>query len=213
MKLPRCLLYAFTLVTLMPIGLWADSVTYYLTDSNGSVIPSAASYGSITLTTNATGGIDVTIQMAPAYTIAGGGTAFAFNLGTGISSSNITISGLPTGFSSSLSGGNVNGFGFFGVLINGPPASSGVTTLTFTVSNANGGFSSVSQLIALSTSKGAPPADGYMDFAAHVVPVNGTSTGYVGANSTQVSEGSTLSLLLVTGFTSLGAILGRRRRG
>lgn len=210
MKFPRMAACALLLV-IVSAAARADSVTYYLTTSNGSISPPASSYGSITLSLNNTGGIDVVVQMAPGYTIAGGGTAFAFNLGTGFALSNISVSNLTPGFSLSSSGGNVSGFGVFGVLINGPPASSGVSTLTFTV-NTNGGFTSVGQLVALSTSNGGTPQDGYMDFAAHVVPTNGTSTGYAGANSTQVPEGSSISILLGTCLSVLGAIYVRSRK-
>lgn len=211
MALPRITVCILLFLVAVSVPASADSATYYLTVSNGNISPPASSYGSITLTLNNSGGIDVVVQMMPGYTISGGGTAFAFNLGTGLNPSNISISNLTPGFSLSSSGGNVNGFGSFDVRISGPSASSGLSTLTFTVTT-NGGFTSVGQLVALSTSKGGPPQDGYMDFAAHVIPGNSSYTGYVGANSTQVPEGSGISLLVATCLSVVGALYVRSRK-
>lgn len=211
MALPRITVCIFLFLVALSVPASADSATYDLTASNGNISPPASSYGSISLTLNNSGGIDVVVQMTPGYTISGGGTAFALNLGTGLNLSSISINNLPPGFSLSPSGGNVSGFGFFGVRINGPSASSGLSALTFTLTT-NGGFTSVGQLVALSTSKGGTPQDGYMDFAAHVIPNNSSYTGYAGANSTQVPEGSSISLLLATCLSAVGAIYLRGRK-
>ncbi len=214
MKVPRICLCLLLMLALTSVCAVADSVTYYLTVSNGSISPPASSYGSITLNTNNTGGIDFTISMNPGYTIAGGGSAFGFNLGPSLILGNLSITGLTSGFSagSSLSGSTMNGFGYFDVVINGPSASNGVSTLTFTVLNSNGGFSSVNQLVALSSSNGGPPQDGFMNFAGHVVPTSSNAqTGFAGANSTQVPEGGGLAVLLGSALSIFGAMFLRRR--
>jgi len=208
-----CLLMMLAVTSVCAV---ADSVTYYITVSNGSISPPASSYGSIALATSTQtpGGIDFTINMNPGYTIAGGGSAFGFNLGSGIILGNLSITNLTGGFSAgnSLGGGTMNGFGYFDVVINGPSASNGVSSLTFTVLNSNGGFSSVNQLVALSSSNGGTPQDGFMDFAAHVVPTGSNiQTGYAGANSTQVPEGGELSILFGSAFTVFGAMFLKRR--
>src|ERR1041385_1405633 len=131
----------------------ADTVTFNL--NRGSTLPSQ-NYGTVTLTLNGTGGIDVSISLLPGNRLVNTGfdATVAFNSTLG---GQIGVTGLP-GTYTLVNSGNpssiaMDGFGTFeyGVLFNAQGGGAGTdSSLTFTVTRT-GGFSSVFELVELST--------------------------------------------------------------
>jgi len=185
----------------------ADTVTFQL--NTGSTLPNQ-NYGSITLTTNRTGGIDVSISLLPGNRIVntGFGASVAFNSTLG---GQIGVTGLP-GTYTLVNNGNpssigMDGFGTFqyGVLFNAQGGGAGTdSVLTFTVTRV-GGFSSVFDLVALSTN---PPGSHQSAFAVDIICDScGPATGVVGTS--EVPEPTSM-LLLGSGLITLAAGLRRR---
>jgi hypothetical protein len=188
---------------------WAgtvDSITADLTYANSGLSGSpASSYGTVTLGLNGDGTISVDLAMAPGFGVAGGGNAFGFDVNG--STTGIDVSGLASGFAFSSSGGHLDGLGNYMEVITGPQASNAITDLSFVVSRT-GGFDSALDLVALATG-GSP--NGY--FAAHVIPLNGASTGYAAATSYTVTPEPETWLLLLTGLCGMAFVLRRNGRG
>jgi hypothetical protein len=166
----------------------ADTITYRLIPSNDAILPAITSgqyYGTITLTllTSGANSGDIQIDLAGAtwgtttYKV---GDAFGFNFGTGVTGVSLAT-GSASGWSCCTSGSNnLDSFGEFSAVLSGPAgSSSAVNNLTFVIALNGGSFTTVNQLIALST--GAGGAAGDVDFATHIYPfVNGTATGNTG---------------------------------
>src|ERR1041384_3310806 len=200
----------FAIVTLGAATLArADSVTLNL--NQGSTLPNQ-NYGTVTLTLNGSGGIDVSIALLPGNRIVNTGfdASVAFNSTLG---GQIGVTGLPGTYTLVNSGNpssiGMDGFGTFqyGVLFNAQGGGAGTdSTLTFTVTRV-GGFSSVNELLALSTN---PPGSLQSFFAVDIICDScGPATGVVG---TSAGADPASMLLLGPGFATLAAGLRKRFR-
>ena len=202
----------FALVTLAS-ATWTRADTITLILNTGSTLPNQH-YGTVTLTTDGSGGILVNIQLDPGNRIVntGFGASVAFNSTTG---GQIGVTGLP-GTYSLVNNGNpssiaMDGFGTFqyGVLFNAQGGGAGTdSSLTFTLTRV-GGFNNVGQLLLNSTN---PPGTLMSTFAIDIICDScGPATGVVGTNGESVPEPTSM-LLLGSGLLGLGAGIRKRLR-
>ena len=199
----------------------ADTVSFDLTISNGAILPPAASYGTVTLTLNANGSINVSVVGASGYGFFGNsGDMFGFNESVA-GDPNINIANASAGVVVApnpnvvCTGGGcqLDGFGRFEFMVGGPVASSPIGSFSFDVYEVGGSFSTVYDLVELSTGG----ASGTPHFAAHVSPINGCAagvaacTGWAGDGGSPVPEPASLALF-GSGLLTLAGMIRRRRK-
>jgi len=181
----------------------ADQVV--INTPNAGLSGTPGPYATVTYVLNGTGGIDVTVQMAPGFAAFGDGNGnngiFGFNI-VG-STAGLAVTNFSPGFlTANLGGGNMDGFGNFDVTISCCNASSAITSFSFTVTRT-GGFSSASQLFEAN--------DSGAHFAIHIAPTNGNPTGFAADSGTATPEPTSM-LLLGTGLVTVAFGLRKRRK-
>jgi hypothetical protein len=154
---------------------------------------------------NGSGGIDVTVQMAPGFAAFGDGNGnngiFGFNV-VGSTAGLAVTNFSPNFLTANLGGGNMDGFGNFDVTISCCNPSNAITSFSFTVTRT-GGFSSASQLFEAN--------DNGAHFAIHIAPTNGNPTGFAADSGTSTPEPTSM-LLLGTGLVTVAFGLRKRRK-
>ena len=191
----------------------ADQVILQM--NQGSTLPNQ-NYGTITLTLNGSGGIDVQISLLPGNRIVHTG----FNASVAWrSTSNVQlgVTGLDSDYSLVNSGNpssiGMNGFGTFeyGILFGPNGGGAGTdSSLSFTVTRA-GGFSSVNELLELSVN---PPGSHQSPWAIDIIcdSCQG-ATGVIGTDGSVQSVPEPASLLLLgSGLFGVAAKIRQRRR-
>lgn len=172
---------------------YADATTFNLTVPNtqlSGTYPPGTVFATVSLTTVGNN-ISATVTGGPGFSLFGQGGMVGFNVAG--NTTGLAISGLASGFSYS-GGGQMDGFGNFQVVIDGPQASQNVSSVSFTVSRTDG-FTSVNQL--------GP-------FVAHVYADGNGLTGFAGGGGGEVPEPGTLALL-GSGLLAVGGFLRRRK--
>lgn len=187
---------------------WARADTVTLDLNTGSTLPSQ-NYGTITLTlVGDTIQVDVSLLPGNRLINTGFDATVAFNSTLG---GQIGVTGLPGTYTLVNSGNpssiGMDGFGTFqyGVLFNAQGGGAGTdSSLTFTVTRV-GGFSTVNELLALSTN---PPGSISSFFAVDIICDScGPATGVVGTS--EVPEPASM-LLLGVGLATLAGGLRKR---
>jgi hypothetical protein len=157
--------------------------SFVLNTPNSQLASSPAPYGTVALHLNNNGTITITVTMASnfgiggTYGIAGGGPAFGLNGPSGL-----TITSQTSGFF--CCGPSGSGYGNFQYVVNGPPPGGNPPTSLVLVVSINGGFTSVGQLGTL--------------FMAHVIPPNGSPTGFATTGTTSMVDGDPSAFALLT---------------
>lgn len=179
----------------------ADQVV--INTPNAGLSGTPGPYATVTYVLNGSGGIDVSVQMAPGFAAFGEGNGnngiFGFNV-VGSTAGLAVTNFSPNFLTANLGGGTMDGFGNFDVTISCCNPSNAITSFSFTVTRT-GGFSSASQLFE-ATDTGA-------HFAIHIAPTNGNPTGF--AADTATPEPTSM-LLLGTGLVTVAFGLRKRRK-
>lgn len=205
------------LLTLGATPASADTASFDLITSNGNILPPAASYGTVTLNLNADGSINVSVVGAsgygffgPSYTMFGFNENIAGNPSINILNASAGVVVAPNPNTVCSGGGcNLDGYGTFEFMVGGPTGSSPIGSFSFDVSRTSGTFTTVYQLVELSSS-GA-------HFVAHVSPINGCAagvgacTGFAGDSGTPVPEPASI-MLFGSGLLTLAGMIRRRRK-
>jgi hypothetical protein len=223
MKLRTHALRLAVLAALAAPAAHADTISYYLDQSNQTgVLPDGTDYLKVTVTSTGTA-IDFTVDILPAllnYADASnfGLDSFGFNVNDSSSANSITasnFSGLPSNWTVQTNA-NQNGFGKFDLIPQTNGAGNRVSPeLTFALTPASGGASSIDQNLAdyLVLSSGNA-VDGSQFFAAHVAGFtisNSSITSAYFGGSTPVPLPAAGALLL-SALTGLPLLSARRRR-
>jgi hypothetical protein len=183
----------------------AKAAQVVINTPNAGLSGTPGPYATVTYVLNGTGGIDVTVQMAPGFAAFGDGNGnngiFGFNV-VGSTAGLAVTNFSPSFLTANLGGGNMDGFGNFDVTISCCNPSNAITSFSFTVTRT-GGFSSASQLFEAN--------DNGAHFAIHIAPTNGNPTGFAADGGTSTPEPTSM-LLLGSGLVTVAFGLRKRRR-
>jgi hypothetical protein len=188
----------FTIVTIGSAGI-AKADAFVITNSN---FAGNGNFGTITTSLVNVNQIQVNVQLAAGYVLHG--QAFGFNING--SNVGVTIGSITPNFTYVGDSGNMDGFGSFAYIIDGPTTANARTlntnSLSFIVSRT-GGFSSVNDIQF-------PNASGWI-FAVQIAPIDPQANTGFAATNTRVTVPEPASMLLL-GTGLLGAAAGIRRR-
>lgn len=165
-KVPKCLLHsAVLLASVISFQASAATVSYYLDQSNVSVLPDGTNYLKVTISDSTTisGNIDFKVEtLAPLNSIATSGFGidqFGFNTNNTLTGSNFV---LPSAWTYAGSG-NMDGFGLFTLRADTNGAGNRLSTLNFSIMGITG--DTVNDYVMLSSNNAG---QGNTFFAAHV---------------------------------------------
>lgn len=188
----------------------AATVSYYLDQSNVSVLPDGTDYLKVTISDSTTvaGNIDFKVEtLAALNNISGtsgfGIDQFGFNTNNTLSGSNFV---LPTHWTYAGSG-NMDGFGLFNLRTDTNGANNRLATLNFSITGISG--DTIMDYVMMSSGNAG---QGNTYFAAHVAGFNisGTTSAYF-AGSTPVPLPAA-AWLFGSGLLGLAGIARRKRK-